>query len=173
MRAVPMDAHDAVDQHLVLRTGATHAVLQGHGVFHGAIGGAADHAHERIFHVAGEVLFEDVFELDAVLVMVGVRDGSDVAVGAVGEDGANGDLFGADFAFGGAVQLGDVRVDRLWDDRGGILLPSSSDDHGIHPLSLCRQVGSHVGFERAVVCLLVRLFYGVHVCIGTTDQYVV
>ena len=172
-RAIPVQAHDAVDQQLVLGAGALHARLQQGGVEHGAVGTAAHHAHERVFHVAREFLLHDGVEGDAVFVFVGEGDGADLAIAAVGENGADGQLLGANFGLGGAVELRYVRVNVLRQHGSRVFLPRAGYDHHVHTFRLPAEVAAHVRVQAAVVRLLVGLLDGGHIGVATPDEHVV
>jgi len=158
-----MHTHNAIDEHLVLGARTGHGVFEVDGVAHGPVGATPDHLHERVLHVAGKVGLDDLFERAAVAVFVGLGDGADLAVGAVGEDGADLEGVGADFGFGGAVDFGDVRVDGLGVDGGGVFLSAGGEDHEEHAFGLHGEVVFDVLFQGATVGALVGLLDGVHV----------
>ncbi len=116
---------------------------------------------------------EDFFEGAPVFVLVGVGDGADLGVGAGGEDGADGELFGADAGFGGAVDFGDVGVDGLRDCGGGVFGSGGGEDHAEHAFGFGGEVFADVLFEGAAVGALVGLFDGGKVSVGAADEDVV
>lgn len=79
---------------------------------------------------------DDRLQGATVFVLVGLGNGADLAVGAIGEDGANGELLRPGLGFGSAMEFSDISVDRLWENRGRLFLSSGSEDHEVHALRL-------------------------------------
>lgn len=120
-----------------------------------------------------EIRDEDFLERAAVFGLVGQGHGADMAVRPVGEDGADGELLGAGFGLGGAVQLEHVRVDGLREHGRGFFLAGAAQDHHEEALGLGAEVAADVLFEVAVVGRFVGVLDGVHVGVGAADEDVV
>lgn len=116
---------------------------------------------------------ERFFQRQPVFLLVGVRDGADLAVAAVAEDGADGELVGADAGLAGAVDLADVGVDGGREAGGGIFLAGGGEDHGEEAFGFGGEVAADVRFEAAVVGGLVGVFDGLQVGVGAADEDVV
>ena len=146
MAPIPMNPHHPHHEQMIARAHPRHRLLQRHRIPHDAIGTAPHHLHERHLHVAREFAFQHLLERDAVAGLVGLRDGADLAVGAGGEDRADGELVCAGAALGGAVDFGDVGVDVLGQDGRGVFLAGGGEDHHEQALCFHAEVAADVGF---------------------------
>jgi len=174
MRPIPMDPHHSIDQQIVLGPHPLHRLLQRHGVTHRPIRPRPQHRQQRIQHMARKVLLDDLLERNAVLGLVGVRDGAQMAVAAVRDDGADGHGVAAEFGrFRRAMQVRDVGVDLLREDGRRVFLPGGGEHHGEQPLRFQRQVVAYVAFQRPRVFGGVGGLDGVHVGVGAREQHVV
>ena len=115
--------------------------------------------------MAREFGSDDFFERSTIPGFVSVRNGPDVAVAAVAEDGADGELIRAHFAFCSTVELGDVGFNGLRNNRCRLFLSCSSQDHGEETLGLCRKIAGHGRLERLAVGSLIGLLNGSEICI--------
>lgn len=123
--------------------------------------------------MARELPLDDLLEREAEFRLVGEGDGAEVRGRAVGEDGADGEVVGAEAGFRSALEVGDVGVDGVREERGGVFLPGGGEDHGEEAFGLCGEVGFHVCFEGAVVGGLVGVLDGGEVGVGAGDDDVV
>lgn len=173
MGSIPIRAHHPRDQQLVLGAEPLHRLLEVNRIAHDAITSRPHHLHERLAHVAGELGLEHFLEGEVVFGLVGVGDGADGAVAAGGEEGADGELVGAEAGLGGAVELGDVGLDLLRQDGRGVFLAGGGQDHGEEAGRFAGEVGAHVGGEGAGEGFLVGGFDGVQVGVGASEEDVV
>jgi len=124
--------------------------------------------------VSRELLLDNLFQIAMALsVLVLVRNGADLAVTAVGQDGAHSQLVGADAAFGGVVEGVNVGFDVLGEHGRAVFLARAGEDHREEALRLEGEIAADVGLEGAVVFGLVGVFDGVDVGVGAPDQHVV
>ena len=123
--------------------------------------------------MARELLLQHLLERDAVFGLVGEGDGAEGAVAAVGDDGAHGELVGAEAAFGRAVQLADVGVDLVREHGRRVFLPGGVQHHGEEAFGFAGEVAADGVFEGAVVGGVVGLFDGEHVGVGAGEEDVV
>lgn len=170
---IPMNHHNSPHEGLVLGSQARHGRFQEIRVVFRRICSGADDEEQSILHVAGEFGFDDGLEGTVIFGLVGLHDGADLAVAARGENGADGHLVSAGFAFGGTVHVFDVLLRLLGDDGRGIFGSAGGHDHVEHAFGLHAQVALDVRLEGFAVHVLVVLFDGIHVCVGACKEDVV
>lgn len=90
--------------------------------------------------MAREFGFDDGLEGTVIFGLVGLHDGADLAVAARSENGADGHLVSAGFAFGGAVHVFDVLFCLLGDDGRRLFSSAGGHDHVEHAFGLHAQV---------------------------------
>lgn len=125
---VPMHSDYSRHEQIVLCAHSGHCFFELRGVRHDTVGGSPEHQQKGVFHVTGELGIDHLLHIAMVFLLPVVVDRPDLAVTALGQNTADGDLVGTNTGIHGTMKFLRVTIDLIGVDWCGFFSSSGGHD---------------------------------------------